>query len=196
VKDLSHHLLDILENSASAGATAACVRASWRGTCLDLEISDNGPGFPARVRDDPTDPFATTRTDRPVGLGLSLLRASAEKTGGGLEFGSDPAGGIRLRASLDLGHPDAQPLGEVEDALCAAMLSWPELDLEVRIGPDQREVLDTRVVKEQLDGVQIGAAQVQVFLRGLLRAELAPLYEWAATVPWNGGVSPGKGGRA
>ena len=196
MKDLSHHLLDILENSAAAGATEASVCASWQGTCLDLEISDNGPGFPACVRNDPTDPFATTRTDRAVGLGLSLLRASAEKTGGRLEYGSDQAGGILLKASLDLGHADAQPLGELEDALCAAMLSWPGLDLEVRIGPDRREVLDTRAVKQQLDGVQIGNPQVQVFLRRLLRAELAPLYEWAVGVPWNGGVSPGTGGRA
>jgi len=195
VKDLSHHLLDILENSAAAGATAASIHASWRGTWLDLEISDNGPGFPARVRHDPTDPFATTRTDRPIGLGLALLRATAEKTGGRLEPGTGPSGGVLLRASVNLGHPDAQPLGEVEDALCAAMLSWPALDLEVCIGPDRREVLDTRAVKGQLDGVEIGNPRVQGFLRRLLRSELAPLYDWAAAIPWNGSGSPGKGCR-
>jgi len=195
VKDLSHHLLDILENSATAGATAACIRASWRGAWLDLEITDNGPGFPARVRADPTDAFATTRTDRPAGLGLTLLRAAAEKTGGGLEPGGLAGSGVLLRATFDLSHPDAQPLGELEDALCAAMLSWPGLELEVRIGPDHREVLDTRAVKERLDGVEIGNPRVQSFLRQLLKEELAPLYDWAAAIPWNGGVSSGKGCR-
>jgi len=195
VKDLSHHLLDILENSAAAGATAVSIWASWRGAWLDLEISDNGPGFPACVRQDPTDPFATTRTDRPAGLGLALLRAAAEKTGGWLEAGGLAGGGILLRGSFDLGHPDAQPLGEMEDALCAAMLSWPGLDLSVRIGPDQRHVLDTRAVKERLDGVEIGNPRVQSFLRRLLKEELAPLYDWAAAIPWNGGVSSGKGCR-
>jgi hypothetical protein len=112
---------------------------------------------------------------------LALLRAAAEQTGGQLELGEAQYGGVLLRASFDFSHFDAKPLGPLEDALCAAMLAWPKLDLFVRVGPDCREMLNTQEVKEQLGTVDLGSTQVQVFLHQLLRQELAPLYDWAAT---------------
>ena len=181
MKDLSLHLLDILENSATAGATEVMVHVTWRGTWLHLEIADNGPGFPDSIKPDPTDPFLTTRTDRSVGLGLALLRAAAEQAGGRLELDVAPGGGVLLRAGFDLSNCDAKPLGPLEDALSTAMLAWPELDLSVRVGPDRREMLDTKKVKEQLGTVDIGNTQVQVFLHQHLCQELTTLYDWAAS---------------
>jgi len=187
MKDLSLHLLDILENSAKAGATEVAIRLAWGKEWLDLEIADNGPGFPDSVKADPTDPFRTTRTERKVGLGLALLRAAAEQTGGSLELGTAKEGGVWLRARFQFNHLDAKPLGRLEDALNAAMLAWPKLNLSVRIGPDREEVLNTKEIKAQLGDVEIGNSQVQVFLYQLLRQELAPLYEWAAALSLNTG---------
>ncbi|HEY9595647.1 MAG TPA: ATP-binding protein [Spirochaetia bacterium] len=177
MKDISAHVLDIMENSAKAGATAVTVRVTWRDAWLTLEISDNGPGLPASVREDPTDPYRTTRADRNVGLGLALLRSAAERTGGSLDV-EDPARGAILRVTFDVSHVDAQPLGPLEDALCAAMLAWPRLDLLVLVG--SRVVLDTKEVRIDLDGVEVGNPRVQAFLHRQLREELAPLYEWLA----------------
>jgi len=188
MKDISLHLLDILENSATAGATSVMVHLTWLGTWLNLEIADNGPGFPDSVKADPTDPFLTTRTDRSIGLGLALLRAAAEQTGGRLELGAAAGGGVLLRASFDFSHIDAKPLGPLEDAFVAAMLAWPKLDMSVRVGPGRQEMLNTREVKEQLGTVNIGNTQVQVYLRQLLRQELAPLYDWEATRSLNTGI--------
>ena len=182
MKDLSLHVLDILENAARAGATAAAVNVSWLGTWLHLDIGDNGPGFPDAVKADPANPFQTTRTDRTVGLGLALLQAAAVRTGGRLELGTSPEGGARISARFDFSHFDAQPLGPLEDALCAAMLAWPSLDLSVRVGQDLREALNTRDVREVLGGIDIGNTRVQVFLHRLLRQELAPVREWADAV--------------
>jgi hypothetical protein len=187
LKDLSLHLLDILENSAKAGATAATLKMTWGGTWLHLEMTDNGPGLPESVKVHPTDPFVTTRTDRSIGLGLALLQAAAEQTGGHLGLGVALEGGVLLHAAFDCGHCDAQPLGPLEDALTAAMLAWPELDLSVRVGPELREVLNTQDIKEQLGTVDMGNTRVQVFLHRLLRRELAPLYDWAATLSLNAG---------
>ena len=175
MKDISAHVLDIIENSARAGATAVAIRVTWRDVWLTLEISDNGPGLPASVRADPTDPYRTTRMDRNVGLGLALLRSAAERTGGRLDIDDSPRG-VSLRASFDVSSIDAQPFGPLEDALCASMLAWPGLDLFVQAG--RAVVLDTREIRRDLDGVEIGNTRVQAFLHRFLRDELAPFYGW------------------
>ena len=187
MRDLAQHLLDILENSVKAGASRVEVLFRPDGSWLTVEIADNGPGFPDSVKADPTDPFRTTRTERKVGLGLALLRAAAEQTGGSLELGTAREGGVWLRARFYFNNLDAKPLGPLEDALNAAMLAWPKLNLSVRIGPDREEVLNTKEIKAQLGDVEIGNSQVQVFLHQLLRQELAPLYEWAAALSLNTG---------
>lgn len=180
MKDWSLHLLDILENSAKAGATRVDVTLTAAGTWLALEVNDNGPGLPPEIKVDPTDPFRTTRRDRPVGLGLSLIRRAAEQAGGSLEISEGRHGGVRLTATMNLGHVDAKPLGDVPAALTAAMLAWPELELLVRLGPEPREVLNTAEIRKELDGVSVANPAVQKFVREQLQTELTALTEWAA----------------
>ena len=84
MKDLSSHMMDIVQNSIRAEASWIQIRI-----CEDpeadlflIEIQDNGCGMDeatlARVRD----PFFTSRTVRKVGLGIPLLQQNAERTGG------------------------------------------------------------------------------------------------------------------
>lgn len=180
MKDWSLHLLDILENAAKAGATRVDVTLTSVGTWLTLEVNDNGPGLPPEIKVDPTDPFRTTRRDRPVGLGLGLIRRAAEQTGGQLEIGEGRQGGVRLTATLNLGHLDAKPLGDVPTALAAAVLAWPDLELTVCLGTEQREVLNTAEIRRELDGVSVATPAVQKFVREHLKTELTELTEWAA----------------
>lgn len=66
----------------------------------ELTIADNGPGF--------ADVDAVLQRGSSgggsTGLGLDIARRTAERSGGGLRIGNDPAGGAVLR--LDLGPPD------------------------------------------------------------------------------------------
>ena len=89
MKELSLNILDIAENSVKAGAEHFLIRvADGEDGRRILTIRDDGsgmtPDFLARV----TDPFTTTRTTRPVGLGLPLLKLAAEQTGGALQINS------------------------------------------------------------------------------------------------------------
>lgn len=181
MKDLSLHLLDIVENAAKAGAAQVCVTLWCEGDVFWFEVSDDGPGLPAAVAADPTDPYCTTRSERPVGLGLALLRAAVEQTGGSLAVHSRPGKGVTVRASFPRHHVDAKPLGDLAGALLTAALGWPT-DLVVAVGSPPERILDMSEVRRELAGVPLSHPDVSRFLRQTLEDGLAPLREQAQCV--------------
>ena len=72
MRELSLHLLDIAENSISAGATriVISVREDLVLDELWLEVEDNGKGMTPDMVAKVLDPFVTSRTTRRVGLGI------------------------------------------------------------------------------------------------------------------------------
>ncbi len=181
MKDLSLHLMDLLENAAKAGARRVQVSLWWDGDVFCLEVADDGPGLPARVAADPTDPYRTTRTERPVGLGLALLRATAEQTGGRLRVHSEPGKGVRIQAEFPLRHVDAKPLGDLAGALLTSAVGWPT-DLLVDVGCPAERILDLAEVRRELAGVPLSHPAVTRILADLIAAGLAPLQRQAEAV--------------
>ena len=102
MKELSLHLLDIAQNSISAGARHVDLRVEESGERLVLTVADDGRGMAPEFLAAVTDPFTTTRTTRKVGLGLPLLRLAAEQTGGSLAVESQEGKGttVTLRKTL------------------------------------------------------------------------------------------------
>lgn len=181
MKDLSLHLLDLIENAAKAGAGRVVVTLWWEGPAFCLEVSDNGPGLPEAVAAAPTDPYSTTRTERPVGLGLALLQAAADQVGGRVEVRSVPGAGVTVLAVLPQGHVDAKPLGDLVGALVTAAVGWP-LDLQVAVGRPAVTILDLAAVREHLDAVPLSHPEVVRYLREVLEEGLAPLQAQADRV--------------
>jgi hypothetical protein len=177
MRDVSLHICDILENAAKAGATAVRLDLQYEGSILTMAIRDNGPGFPPGVVEDPSDPYRTTRPERPVGLGLALLRQNAEAAGGSFTARNREEGGAEVRASFDRSHVDAVPLGDVGATLETAMAAWPDLDITVTAGGEV--ILDTATAREELGDVPLTHGPVQAFLREALAEGLAALRAWA-----------------
>ena len=76
MKELSLNILDIAQNSISAGASCITVDVC-EDTALDrltIRIVDNGRGMTAEQVARVIDPFFTTRTTRKVGLGIPLFK--------------------------------------------------------------------------------------------------------------------------
>ena len=88
MKDISLHLMDIAQNSVSAGATLIQISFDCRDGFLIFRLTDNGRGMDEELLKTVTDPFTTTRTTREVGMGIPLLKLSAEITGGSFEIKS------------------------------------------------------------------------------------------------------------
>lgn len=119
MEDLSLHLMDVVENSITGGATQVLVTVEKDATdgLLVISIQDNGRGMNEEERRRATDPFYTSKQGKRIGLGLPLLRQAAEEAGGGLEMVSMPGRGTVVRAEFRLDHPDLKPLGDIEGTM-------------------------------------------------------------------------------
>ncbi|MDP0941747.1 sensor histidine kinase, partial [Klebsiella quasipneumoniae] len=66
MKDLSLHILDIVQNSIRANARNVGISIAEQAGAgiLVIEVSDDGSGMPQEVLERVTDPFYTSRTTR------------------------------------------------------------------------------------------------------------------------------------
>lgn len=138
MRELSLHLLDLVENAVAAGATQVQVRIEEdpEADLLRLEVRDNGAGMAPELARRAADPFVTTRETRPVGMGLALLAGAAEQAGGGLEVESAPGKGTRVAATFQLSSIDRVPLGRLEDTLTVIATVHPEVEMWLNhVGP-------------------------------------------------------------
>ncbi len=158
VRDLSLHILDIIQNSLSAGSTAVTLTVAKQsdGNLLKVEISDNGRGMDQQMLMSVTDPFVTTRTTRKVGLGLPMLEQTAERSGGALHIWSTPGEGTMVAATFQYDNIDRPPLGSLTETLITLIATNPEVRFILRYEVDgKRFVFDTREVVAELGDVPI-----------------------------------------
>lgn len=136
--DLSLYLLELLENSIRAGARTVEVSLTMDQATdrLLLVVEDDGAGLNA-APEKLLDPFYTTKAGKKTGLGLSLLRADAQASGGDLTVGSSPSlGGARVECHMQLGHVDRVPLGDVGKTIKVTAFTNPETEFYVNLDGD------------------------------------------------------------
>jgi hypothetical protein len=166
VRELSLHLLDIIQNSREAGASDILVEVE-EDTARDelvMRVTDNGGGVPPERLPHLFDPFYTTRKTRHVGLGLPLLKAAAERTGGTATVVSAP-GHTVVEARFGHSNVDRAPLGDLPGTLLAAMLDdgSPRLRYHHVVNGESFE-MDSAEVRRVLDGVPVGQTEVYGWL--------------------------------
>ena len=98
-------LLNLLLNAIDVTVPGGRVVLSAKrvGDSVDIIVSDEGPGVPAELRSEIFEPFVSTRSDNPGGLGLAITRQIIREAGGEIRIGDRDAGGaefaVRLAAS-------------------------------------------------------------------------------------------------
>lgn len=68
---------------------------------LELELLDDGPGFPAIVLDKPFEPYVTNKS-KGSGLGLAICRKIVSEHDGKITLANHPEGGARVQVKLPL----------------------------------------------------------------------------------------------
>jgi anti-sigma regulatory factor (Ser/Thr protein kinase) len=169
LQDLSLHILDIVENSITAGATMVKVAISEnvKSDSLIISIGDNGCGMDKETLKKALDPFYTTRKSRRVGLGLSMFAQAAKEAGGNFEIKSKTGKGTVVTATFSYAHIDRKPIGNMVDTLIALIAtSGLNVDFTYKHKKNGANyVFDTRHVKKELDGVAINHPEVLKFLK-------------------------------
>ncbi|MHB1296381.1 MAG: ATP-binding protein [Anaerolineae bacterium] len=178
MRELSLHVLDIVENALEAGASRVCIEIDEdsRRNRLAICVTDNGRGMSAETLQRLADPFFTTRTTRPVGLGIPLLRAAARRCNGDLTITSQLGKGTQVKAEFERDHIDRAPLGDMKSTLLGVILSNRTCDILYQHRVDERAfTFDTAEIRKELGDVPLAHPRVRAWLEEFLTEGLAEL---------------------
>ena len=180
MKDLSMHIMDILQNSTRAKANNITLEVleNYDADTLTLIFKDDGCGMSAETVEKVTNPFFTTRTTRKVGLGLPLLKQNTEMTGGSMKIESEVGVGTTVTAIFGLTHLDRPPMGDLAGTMVLTIAAHPEIRFlfhfkRVKDGSTQIDyLLDTDEVYEALDGVSLQEPDVMAYLKEMVEENI------------------------
>ena len=134
-EELSLHILDIAMNSLAAEARTVQIMIAEhaRRDLLTIRIQDDGRGMDEDTLKRVLADLTTTKRSRKkdIGLGLALLRQTAEMCDGEFQVRSTPGMGTTVTASMKLSHVDRPPLGDLNATILALCAANPAVDVQL-----------------------------------------------------------------
>ncbi len=171
MKELSLNILDVAKNSVKAQASLIGISVVEENGIRTLTIKDDGCGMSPEFLERVTDPFTTTRTTRPVGMGLPLLKLAAEQAEGELTIESKQGEGhgTTVRATFKIDHLDCVPLGDFAGTVVTLIQGSPDIDFDILWRtPEGEKHLSTREMREILGDVPLDSPEVLSWVSGLM----------------------------
>ncbi len=179
MREIALHLLDLAENSVSAGAKTITISVveDLNADQLIASIQDDGRGMDAETLKKVTDPFYTSRTTRKVGLGIPLLKGAAEECNGGMILRSTPGIGTLVEVHFQHSHIDRMPLGNLAGTFLGLTVGHPDTHWIFRytargIYFEDSFEFDDQPIKETLQGLPFSHPDVLTYLRESLEEGL------------------------
>ncbi len=172
MEELALHILDIVQNSVRAGAKLikVYVLEDTAADRLEITIEDDGSGMDAEMLARLSDPFFTTRTTRPVGLGIPLLTQMAQLAGGDVQIESEVGVGTKLVATFGHAHIDRSPLGDIATTMWTVVISNPRIEIEyVHYYNGRTFELNTREIKKLLNIKKAFTPKFSMYLGDYIR---------------------------
>ena len=171
MKELSLHILDIVQNSLSA--EAKCIHISilydLSRDLVEIIIKDDGRGMTPELLAKVADPFVTTRTTREIGMGIPLLKMAAEQTGGAFNIDSTLGQGTELKATFVRSNIDTPPLGDMAETIVTLVQGAPDVEFIYSHEEDLKKFkFDTREVREVLGDVPLNEPDVLSWIKNTI----------------------------
>ena len=119
----------------------------------------------------------TTRKTRKVGLGLPLLKQTAEMTGGALEIQSTVGVGTTVTATFGLDHIDRPPMGDVAGVWFSLVVMNPDTDFLFTYDYDGKAfTFDTRPVRETVAPLPLNQMEISAWIKECIYQEIKELH--------------------
>ena len=179
MRDLSLHILDLMQNSIRAEATVVSLGVHLNESgMLTVIIEDNGCGMSEELLARVQSPFATTRTTRKVGLGIPMMAENCRLAGGDLSIESALGQGTKLTATMDTKSIDCLPLGDLPETVTTLVTMNPEHpDFTLSCSSPKGEMqFDTREIRQALQGVPLNEPEIAAWMLDSLREEIEPIF--------------------
>ena len=180
MRELSLNILDIAQNSISAGAslTEIVVKQNTKKKELLIGIYDNGKGMTEEMVNNVQDPFFTTRTTRKVGMGIPLFKMAAEQTGGTFRIESQVGVGTRVEAVFRTDSIDFTPVGNMEETISAIVSMNEDKDfIYIRSVDDKEFTFSSAEIKQILDGVPLSEPSVMMWIADHIKEQTDELFK-------------------
>lgn len=178
MKDISQHILDIVQNSISANATQieVTINNSIKNNIYELTISDNGKGMNNETLEKVIDPFYTSRTTRKVGLGIPLLKQNSELTGGTFSITSQIGIGTKVKAIFVNNNIDKLPDGDISGSIVLLVITNPNIDFIYTYKTDIGDyIFNTIKIKQVLGDMPITQPEVRKYLIEMINENINSL---------------------
>ena len=180
MRELSLNILDIAQNSITAGANRIEIRitADTAKDYMEISVEDNGKGMSKEFLSRIEDPFTTTRTTRKVGMGIPLFKYSCESAGGKFKIESEIGKGTLVSAGYKISHIDRMPLGDISGTMITLISMAENVDflLSVTVDGESGE-LDTAKMREILGGdISLSSPEILEYIREYIKENITVLY--------------------
>jgi len=179
MNNISMHILDIAQNSIRAEATKIeiFINENEEKNLFTLSIKDNGFGMDEDFLAIVADPYTTTRTTRKVGMGVPLLKHSAEQSGGYIKVYSERLVGTTIQAVFQSNHIDRPPLGDIAGTIILIAAANPEIEIKyIHQKNNKKYEFNTIEIKEILGDIRINNPKIRNMLKELIQENLKEIY--------------------
>jgi signal transduction histidine kinase len=131
MQTLSHHLLDILTNSAEAGATEIdlTIRESVGKNVIRFVVTDDGCGMDKALLSKVVNKGITTKRGENRGMGLYLLKEMTQENEGKLQISSHNGKSTRIEWTVRHDKEGRIPIGDISGVVSNFIYSYKDIDL-------------------------------------------------------------------
>ena len=163
--------MDIAENGLRAGATLIGITViEDKENRIKITIQDNGHGIPDKMFQQIMNPYFTARTTGHGGQGLHLFRKSSKRSNGEFSINSKEGKGTRICATFRRDHAGLPPFGDMAGSMTGLMTGNSDVDFVYTHERDGNIFeLDTRKIKDELEGAPIDHPEVLRYLGSAIR---------------------------
>ena len=169
MNELSLYILDLVQNSVTAGAenVEIHITISDKDDSLVIVLVDDGCGMSEEFLKNVVSPFTTTRTTRKVGLGIPMIKELCELCEGEFRIESKVGEGTKLTLRFRKTNIDLPPMGSLADTVVTLVNGSPEKpDFRlVYVNNGEEFEFDTKQIRQILAGVPLDTPDVLAWIR-------------------------------